>query len=102
MVGTFLPRSVIIDDLDFVRVAITPDKTDPPLVVDSNAVPALPIADEFLEPVSRRNAEILQRLCVVEHREFATSDVLDVPKSRAAVTVKERFGVLTPERPYHA
>ena len=49
--------SVIIDDLDLVSVAITPYKTDPPLIVDSNAVLALAIAGEFLEPISRRYPE---------------------------------------------
>ena len=77
-----------------------PYKTDPPLVVDSNAVLALQIGRELLEPISRRNAEILQRLRVVQHRELPTR-VLDAPKSRTALSVKERFGVLAPERPYH-
>jgi hypothetical protein len=61
---------VIINDLDLAPVAIMPYKTDPPLVVDSNAVLALPIADELLEPVSRGNPEILQRLRVVQHARF--------------------------------
>jgi hypothetical protein len=92
---------VIINDLDLAPVAIVPYKRGPPLVVDSNAVLALPIADELLEPVSRRNPKILQRLRVVQHRELPTRDVLDAPKSRTALAVKERFRVLASERPYH-
>jgi hypothetical protein len=92
---------VIIDDLDLARVAIMPYKTDSPLVVDSNAVPASPIAGELLEPVSRRNPEILQRLRVVQHRELPTRDILDAPKPRTALAVKERLRVLAPERLYH-
>jgi hypothetical protein len=90
---------VIIDDLDLVRVAIGPYKTDPSLVVDSYAVLALAIAEEFLEPVSGRNPEILQRLRVVQHRELPPRDVLDAPKPRTALSVEERFGVFAPERP---
>jgi hypothetical protein len=92
---------MIVDALDLVSVAGTPSKTDPPLVVNSNAVLALPIAGEFLESVSWRNAKISQRLRVVQHRELPTRDVLDAPKPRAALAVKERLGVFAPERPYH-
>jgi len=38
-----------------VSVALMPYKTDPQLVVDSNAVLALSIAGELLEQISRRN-----------------------------------------------
>jgi hypothetical protein len=78
-----------------------PCKTDPPLVIDSNAVLALPISGELFDPISRRNAQILQRLRVVQYRELPTCDVLDAPKPWTALSLKERFGVLAPERLYH-
>jgi hypothetical protein len=92
---------MIIDDLDFVRIAITPYKTDPPLVVDPYAVLALTIAGEFLEPLSWWNPKIPQRLGIVQHRELPTRDILDAPKPRTALAIKQRFGVFAPERPYH-
>jgi len=35
---------VVVDDLDLVRVAITPREADPPAVIDSDAVPTSPVA----------------------------------------------------------
>jgi hypothetical protein len=43
--------SVIVDDLDMVSVAVMPDETYPPLVIDPDAVLAAAVAAESLESV---------------------------------------------------
>jgi len=43
---------MVIDDLDLLGRTITPNETDSPLIVDSDAVLTFPIATQFLQPVS--------------------------------------------------
>jgi hypothetical protein len=51
-------RLVIIDDLDIERVTVTPTETDPPLLVDPQAVLALAIALQRLELVRAWNRTV--------------------------------------------
>jgi hypothetical protein len=55
--------SVIVNNLDVVRVAVAPPKADTPLVVDANPMLALPVAAQRFEPVARRDAQVLDRAC---------------------------------------
>jgi hypothetical protein len=64
---------VIIGDLNIVCIAVLPDKTDSPLVVDPDAVLTLPISRELLETVTRWRFEVLQRFRPIQNREFAKS-----------------------------
>jgi hypothetical protein len=92
---------MIIDDFDIVSVANPPYETDSPLIVDSNAVLAFPVTAKFLEAVTRRHAQILQRLRIVQHRELTSGGVLNALKTCAALAIKERFRVFASERSYH-
>jgi hypothetical protein len=53
---------VIVDDLNVDRASRTfrPLETDTPLVVDPNAVLALPISTQSLETVAGQGAQVLQ------------------------------------------
>jgi len=62
---------MVVNDLNLRCVTDAPSKADAPLVVDANAVLAGPIALELLEPVARRNAEIVQGFGGVDGDEFA-------------------------------
>jgi len=53
--------SVIVDNLDIVRVSVLPSKADAPLVVDANAVLTLSVAAQGFEPVARGGAQVLNR-----------------------------------------
>jgi hypothetical protein len=57
---------VIIDDLDVFRSAISPDKADPPLIVDADTVLTRPVTAQRLQPVSWNCRHILQLPGVVE------------------------------------
>jgi len=92
---------MIIHDLDVVSVALSPHETDPPLIVDSNAMLTLTVAVKLLQAVAGRDAQVLQRLCVVQHGHLATRGALDILKTRAAPAVEERFRVFAAERLYH-
>ena len=92
---------MIIDDLHLVSVTLSPLETDAPLIVDSDAVLTPTVTLKFLQAIAGRNAQVLQRLRVVQHYELATGAVLDALKAWAALTVEERFRVFAPERLYH-
>jgi|KBSSwiStaDraftv2_1062776.scaffolds.fasta_scaffold15201_5 hypothetical protein len=62
---------MIVNDLDLVRVTISPPKADPPLIVDANTVLPDAIAFELLEAVPRRHPEIVQRFGRVHGDQFA-------------------------------
>jgi hypothetical protein len=61
----------MVHNLDIVSIAIAPDKADSPMVIDADAVLALAITRELFKAIARRNAQILQPLRVVQHRELA-------------------------------
>jgi hypothetical protein len=46
--------SVVIDDLDITRTVVGPDKTQPPLRVDTDAVLPASITVQRFEPISGR------------------------------------------------
>jgi len=49
---------VVIDNLDVVGVSPFPTEANPPLVIDPNAVLAIPSSAEPLEMISRWHAQI--------------------------------------------
>jgi len=51
---------VIVDDLHVERVAVSPAKADPPLIVHADAVLPRAITREALQAVPWRNAKVLQ------------------------------------------
>src|SRR6056297_563292 len=68
---------MVIGDFDLIRVAVSPGKTGPPLVIDADAVLPLPVPLEPLQPVSGRHPEVVQVTGVVKHPQFATTYTLN-------------------------
>lgn len=50
-----LRASVVVDDLDVVRVAFTPSEAEAPSIVETDAVVTLTRAPRFLEAIARRH-----------------------------------------------
>src|SRR5438094_536148 len=69
---------MIIDNLDIVRVAAAPFKTDTPLAIDPDAVLAFPAAFERLEAVAGRNDQIIQADSSVQNTQLRQSALLNV------------------------
>jgi len=63
--------SVVIDDLDITRTVVGPDKTQPPLRVDADAMLPASITAQRFEPISGRAAQELQGLCSIQHLQLA-------------------------------
>jgi hypothetical protein len=69
---------VVVDYLDVGCISIRPFETDPPLIVDPDAVLALPIALQPLKLVSRRYPQVLYVLSCFEQEELPQSLTLNV------------------------
>jgi hypothetical protein len=86
--------SVVVDNLDLVRVSVPPAEAYPPLVIEADRVLALPIAVELLKPVPRWYAEILQLLGRINEYELSQHDALKLRrKVPDALTVEEPFRI---------
>ena len=94
---------MVVDDLDIVCVSGSPAETDPPLLVDSDAVLAGATSFEFLEAVARRDPEVVEDARSIEHAELSESGPLNVgaqlPYREA---LEEAFGVAATETLDHA
>ena len=69
---------MVIDEFDFMRVAVMPTKAYSVLIIHPDAELSGAIALKFLESVSWRHAQIHQVHCFVQIRELSTSDILNV------------------------
>jgi hypothetical protein len=62
---------MVIDNFNVVRIAITPDEAQPPLVIGADAVLSGPIPGQRVQVVGRRLQEILQRGCRSQRTQLA-------------------------------
>ena len=96
-------RLVIIDDLDVKGVTLTPPETDPPLLVDPDAVLALAIAFQSLELIRARNRKILQVSSGVQLLQLHQRPVLNVArKTLGVLATPYPFGFLPSKGLDHA
>src|SRR5688572_14827788 len=65
---------VIVDDLDVIRVSISPAETDPPLIINSDAVLADPAALQGFQPVARRHAQKIKRSSGIDLDQLSQCD----------------------------
>jgi hypothetical protein len=82
---------VVVDDLHVEGISSPPHETDTPLVVDSNAVLALPLALEFLETVAWRNAKVLNRPSAVQEQELPPGHTLESAEAWDVPIMKQVF-----------
>ena len=69
--------SMVVDDLDITCVAVPPFETDPPLLIDANAVLSLPASRQRFKPVGRRNPQIINGGAAIQHPQLAEGNLLD-------------------------
>jgi hypothetical protein len=96
-----VPPSVVVHDLDLLRVAVLPDETDSILIVDTDAVLPPSIPGQTLKVIPWKRAQVVESLGGVKLRELALRDPGDAPKPARRVSLKERLGVAAPEGPDH-
>ena len=71
---------MIIDNFDVVRIAMAPDKTDAPLLVDANAVLTCAVASERFQTVAGRHSQVLQCPSGMQHLQLVQSLFLDLTR----------------------
>lgn len=72
---------MVVDDLDVSRSQIRPDKADPVLIVDPNAVLARAALLECLQTVGGRHAEIVELPCGVQELKLSPGDPPEAPRA---------------------
>ena len=70
-----------------------PVKADPPLIVHANAVLAFAIAFQPLQPVPRRDKQVLQGARLADVQELAARRSLDGPKTGDLPVLEQRFRI---------
>jgi len=65
---------VVIGDLDFEGIGTLPAEHDAPLIVHSDAVEPLKVADKSFQSITWRGSQIAQSRSGVKHVQFADSN----------------------------
>jgi hypothetical protein len=93
---------MVVNDLDVMRVTISPMETHPPLVIDANAVLPFTVPRQFLQPVPWRDSKVVKRVCGVKHDQFSLGRPLNVPRQLpCAFPPKDLLGLAIAEAPDH-
>jgi hypothetical protein len=74
MVSVMMVASVVVNYFNLGWARPGPFETDPPLIVDADAVLAGPVASQFLQAVARRNSEVVECYGGVEDEESSKGD----------------------------
>jgi len=86
---------MVVDYLDFVRIAIAPYKANPPLVINADAVLSFPVPAHLLQSIAGRRRQIAQFRCAVQLSELASRDRLNCAEATAWLPSVKPFGVGT-------
>jgi hypothetical protein len=93
---------VVVAEFDIVRVSVLPAEADPPLVVHANAVLSFAVARKCLEPVARRDTQIVEAKSGVYEKEFSMCPPLNVRwEPPRALPSEDLLGLRIPEAPDH-
>lgn len=84
---------MVINDFHIIDVAIIPDKADSILIVDANAMLALPVAFQRLKPISWQCGQKLKCRRCVKHFEFPPRRSLNRLKTPDTLTKKQPFAI---------
>ena len=101
----FNSHSMIIDDLDFVGVAVSPAKDHSPLIVDPNGVESRQISFQALKPVAGRYAKICQIRRFMQIQQLSARTASEPIRKRsscpASLVVEQIFSDSVPKRLNH-
>ena len=93
---------MVVDEFDIFRASNSPDEAETPLRIDADTVLFTTIADEPLQPIARRNPEILHILRGMDQLELPQRRPLHVAVNALDVLLMpDPLGVVAPERPDH-
>jgi hypothetical protein len=75
-----LPSSMVVDNLDIMRVMPDPPEADAPLVIDPDAHLSGALAFQRFEPVSRRVPQVLDRPRRIQLAQLLQCPILNVAR----------------------
>jgi hypothetical protein len=94
---------MVIHQLYVEGIGGPPDKTQPPLVIDTDAPLAGAVAAQLLQLIARWRAEILQGGCGIKDPQLTQTGSLDIRAPLPdGLTVEQAFRVPIAEAPEHA
>ncbi len=92
---------MVVNNRNVVGSVISPEETDTPLVVDSNAVLAFPVTLQGFQAVATQAGQVSELHCLIEAIQAAFRLLANVLKAGHGVAFIERLRVLAAERPDH-
>src|SRR5580698_9915822 len=88
---------VVVNDFDFVGIAISPLKADSPLIVDANAPLSFAISVELFQTVSRRLRQLFDPVHIFNLPKLAKGNSFNRCKSTAMKTLRDTFSFFVRE-----
>jgi hypothetical protein len=71
---------MVVHDFDCECIAILPVETDPPLVIDEDAVLTRPVASKHLKAIGRRDSQIIHCDSAIQHAQLAEGYLLNIAR----------------------
>jgi len=94
---------MVVDDFHTFSMTIAPKETDPPLVVDTDAMFPFAITPQCLKPIRGWKAKILQPDSGIDRIKPHERSLLNLPrKPLHKLAFKNSFGIRITKRPNHA
>lgn len=94
---------MVIRNLYFESVPLTPAETDSPLIVNPNAILPPAIARQFLQTISGRDSQLVERLRGIEDQHFSLRHALNVRRPSPGLLSQENpLGISVPEALDHS
>ena len=93
---------MIVHDLNILGSAIVPAETDPPLIIDPDAVLPRAIASKSFKAIARRHTEIVERIRRMHHQQLSKRDTLNDAEPPGVAAQKQCFRMGTSKAPDHS
>jgi hypothetical protein len=85
---------MVVHNLNITGIALSPHKTNPPPIVNSNAVLPLSISTQGFTSGFLAEWQIFQRFRAMEQQQLSSGDPLKCPKARHLFIGEQRLGRL--------
>jgi hypothetical protein len=95
-------KSVVVNDFDLLWPGFRPDKAEPELVVDADAVLAMAVSPKGLQAIARWDLQIVETACGIEDGELSEGHASEASKAPHRLPLKQGPGVAAAKRPDHA
>jgi hypothetical protein len=97
------PTSVVVNNLNFVKLPTLPNEANTVLIVNPDAVLSFPAAAQGFKPVSRRHPQIIQIRRIVDELQLPQGNTLDIGGNAPALSsLVKLFGIRVLETCNHA